>query len=89
MIGGLQMVDDDEADDKIIAVLENDTFYEGVDDVSKVPDILVQRLRHYFGTYKMVPGPGAPVHVAETYDRARAERVIQAAIDDYDEQFGE
>lgn len=89
VVGGLQMIDNDEADDKIIAVLENDNFWEKVNDVAEIPEILVQRLRHYFSTYKLVPGPGAPVAIERTYDRAHAERVIQAAIEDYKEAFGE
>ena len=88
VIGGLQMIDDDEADDKIIAVLENDPFWEQVEDVIGLPEILVQRLRHYFSTYKLLPGPGDPVEIERTYDRAHAERVIQAAIEDYNEAFG-
>jgi inorganic pyrophosphatase len=89
VVGGLQMIDGVEADDKIIAILENDSFWEKTDDVSQLPEILVQRLRHYFGTYKLLPGPASPVKISKTYDRAHAEKVIQAAIDDYRDEFGE
>ena len=40
VVGGLQMIDGNEADDKIIAILENDTFWEKTDDVAQVPEIL-------------------------------------------------
>ncbi|MFL7811035.1 MAG: inorganic pyrophosphatase, partial [Anaerolineae bacterium] len=56
VVGGIQAVDGGEADDKIIAVLDNDEFWHAVQDVDQLPDILIERLRHYFGTYKMMPG---------------------------------
>ena len=37
VIGGLQMIDDGEADDKIISVLENDYVWGGARDISDVP----------------------------------------------------
>jgi len=89
VVGGLQMIDGDEADDKIIAILVNDTFWEKTEDVSELPEILVQRLRHYFGTYKLVPERESTVEIVKTYDRTHAEKVIQAAIDDYRDEFGE
>ena len=88
-IGGLQMVDGGEADDKIIAVLENDNVWGRASDVTDLPDILVERLRHYFTTYKLVPGEEASTSIEDVYGREHAERVIAASIDDYHEQFGE
>lgn len=55
-IGGLRMIDGDEADDKIIAVLEKDATYGGYNDIGDVPIALVDRLQHYFLTYKQGPG---------------------------------
>lgn len=88
IIGGLQMIDGGEADDKIIAVLDNDPFYRGVSDVSDIPDILVERLRHYFSTYKLVPGEPSSFSILGTYGTEHAERVVRAAIDDYADEFG-
>jgi inorganic pyrophosphatase len=47
VVGGLLMIDNGEADDKIIAVLANDIFWEKANDVSDLPPVLVERLRHY------------------------------------------
>jgi inorganic pyrophosphatase len=88
VVGGLPMLDAGEADDKIVAVMANDHVYDGVEDVSELPPVLVERLRHYFLTYKLVPGSTSPVTIGPTYDRAHAERVIAAAILDYDEAYG-
>ena len=54
VVGGLQMVDHDEADDKIIAVLENDNIWGAAQRLSDLPEIMVERLRHYFSTYKSI-----------------------------------
>jgi inorganic pyrophosphatase len=88
VVGGLAMLDHGEADDKLIAVLANDAVWAKVDDLAGVPQALVERLRHYFLTYKLVPEEPSEVSIAEVYGRARAERVIQAAIDDYEAEYG-
>ena len=88
VVGGLQMVDFDEADDKIIAVLSNDDVYDSINDISDLPEVLVERLRHYFLTYKLVPGKESRVSIDEVYGREQAEAVIQASVDDYIDEFG-
>ena len=57
-------------------------------DVSELPVPLVDRLRHYFMTYKLVPGIESRVSIGEVYGREHAEKVIQASIDDYEESYG-
>ncbi len=89
VVGGLQMVDGGEADDKIIAVLENDTIWAEVDDVELLPDIMIERLRHYFTTYKLVPGHETSVSIDQVYGRDHAEEVIMAAIEDYKDEYGD
>ena len=88
VVGGLQMVDFDEADDKIIAVLSNDDVYDSINDITDLPEVLVERLRHYFLTYKLVPGKESRVSIDEVYGREQAEAVIQASVDDYIDEFG-
>ncbi len=89
-VGGLRMLDGDEADDKIIAVMRGDSVYGGLDDVQKLPRPLIDRLRHYFLTYKQ--SPDAAVHsteIAEVYDRAEAHEVIRRSLADYRAHYGE
>ncbi len=88
VIGGMQMVDGGEADDKIIAVLDNDEFYGEIQDVSALPAVLVERLRHYFLTYKLVPGKENKVSIEEIYGREQAEKVIRASMEDYVDEYG-
>jgi inorganic pyrophosphatase len=87
VVGGLPMLDAAEADDKIIAVLENDPFWAHVEDLADLPIPLVDRLRHFFLTYKLGPDGGNIVSIAEAYDRTHAETVIRAAMEDYAARF--
>jgi inorganic pyrophosphatase len=75
-------------DDKIIATLANDNVWQSATDVSDLPAIIVERLRHYFSTYKMVPGETQPIEVSQAYDAKQAFRVVEAAMADYQEEFG-
>lgn len=88
VVGGLPMLDRGEADDKIIAVLENDPLWGQVDDLPDLPAALIDRLKHYFLTYKLAPADPAEVSIGEAYRRDHAELVVRAAIDDYNEEFG-
>ena len=90
VIGGLHMIDQGEADDKIISVLDNDRYYKEVNDISELPEVLIERLRHYFGTYKLIPGKkDNDVFVDRVFGKDEAEKVIEAAIEDYKEMFGD
>lgn len=88
VVGGLHMIDEGEADDKIISVLSNDQYYKDVNDIGDLPEIIIERLRHYFGTYKMIPGQKLDVNVERVYDKKEAFNVIKAAMEDYDDMFG-
>ena len=89
VIGGLPMIDNGEADDKIIAVLANDQIWHSVNDLSDLPSILTERMRHYFSTYKLTPGNEKAVQIGEAYGSEHAYKVIEAAMADYNEAFGE
>jgi inorganic pyrophosphatase len=83
-IGGLRMIDGRQADDKIVAVLKDDSAFGGWRDVGDVPAALLDRLRHYFLTYKSLPdAPARPVEIAEIYDAAEAHATIRASVSDY------
>lgn len=84
-IGGLRMIDKGEADDKIIAVLKQDAVYGNWKDISDCPEDLLNRLKHYFLTYKNLPdGSNAnQVNIAGVYGRREALEVITKSTQDY------
>ena len=83
VVGGIQMIDDGEADDKIIAVLEGDNIWGDIQDISDLPSIKAERLQHYFSTYKMIPGKNVDIKVDHIYGREEALKVIAASETDY------
>lgn len=86
-IGGFRMTDGDEADDKIIAVLDNDAVYGGYNDITDCPVIAIERLKHYFLTYKDLPGEKRRVQITEVYGHDDALEVINRSINDYRNEF--
>lgn len=88
VVGGLPMLDGEEADDKIIAVLENDPLWANITDLSMLAPALIERMKHYFLTYKLVPGEESKVSIGTPYGFDHAKKVIQASIEDYEEEFG-
>lgn len=87
-IGGLRMIDGAQADDKIIAVLESDLAYGHIRDIGEVPSGLIDRLKHYFLSYKQLPGSEPKkVEIADVYDRREALNVISRSLRDYKVRF--
>jgi len=88
-VGGLRMIDGQQADDKIIAVLESDLAYGRLKNIGDVPKGLVDRLKHYFLSYKQFPSD-APrkVEIVDVYDRDEALGVIKRSLKDYQQKFG-
>ena len=87
VIGGLQMLDGGEADDKIISVLENDNVWGEARDIKDVPPVFIERLQHYFITYKLIPGQLPRARIQRAYGRVHALKVIRAAMADYAAHF--
>jgi inorganic pyrophosphatase len=88
VVGGLKIIDRGEADDKIIAVLEGDYVWGEAQELVDLPPALLERIEHYFSTYKLVPDEPAKISVTGRYGFAAAAEVIRAAIEDYAEMFG-
>jgi inorganic pyrophosphatase len=84
------MIDGQQADDKIIAVLEADLAYGNIDSIGNLPSALVDRLKHYFLSYKQFPGEAPKkVTIADVYDREEALEAIRRSLKDYQAVFVE
>jgi inorganic pyrophosphatase len=86
-IGGFRMVDNNQADDKLISVMNNDALYEDYQDISDLPSKVVDRLRHYFLTYKDLPGKSIDVEITHVYGKEEAMAVINRSVEDYRMKF--
>ncbi|MDY0342083.1 MAG: inorganic pyrophosphatase [Lentimicrobium sp.] len=86
-IGGFRMLDGNQADDKIIAVLRNDAVYGEYKDVDQLPPLVVKRLKHYFLTYKDLPDEKQASEITHVYGVQECHEVIEASIEDYRQKF--
>ena len=88
VVGGFQGIDHGEVDDKLIAVLDKDYVWGHAEDLADLPEVLIERLRHYFSTYKMLPGEISHMSIEMIYGRNHALKVVEASLADYDEHYG-
>lgn len=88
-VGGFRMIDGGEVDDKIIAVLKNDAVYGSIKDVSECPEGIINRLKHYFLTYKQIPSCNdKPIaEITHLYGAEEAKKVIELSSEDYLKKF--
>lgn len=87
-IGGIRMIDGKEADDKIIAVLKNDQAYGHFKDINDCTEGIINRLKHYFLTYKNIPDQeNKQVEITHVYNKFEAHEVIIRSLDDYKNKF--
>lgn len=87
-IGGLRMIDGGEADDKIIAVLKSDEMYGQWKDISDIPETIINRIQHYFLTYKQLPGEDPKCEITDVYGKEEALEVIRRSQKDYELKYG-
>lgn len=87
-IGGFRMLDGNEADDKIIAVMHNDFVYGKYMNIHDIHENLIERWRHYFLTYKDMPEKeDSRVQITHVYGAKEAHEIIKLSQQDYANKF--
>jgi len=87
-IGGIRMIDRNEADDKIIAVLDGDPLYGHCNRIGDAPKAILDQLVHYFSTYKQPPGDKeSRVAIRQVYDHDEAQHMIALSLADYSAHY--
>ena len=84
-IGVIKMIDNDDVDEKVIAVPINDPSYNGYNNISELPQHIFDEISHFFTVYKQLEGK--PTSVLEILGPEQAIRIIQDSIDCYDDIF--
>jgi inorganic pyrophosphatase len=84
-IGVMQMVDDDEEDDKIIAIHENDPAYQHFEDISQLPEHTLNELQRFFQDYKKLEH--GDVRIELMLGRDDAYEVVQRSLELYKQCF--
>ena len=86
VIGVMRMLDEGEADDKIIAVAANDRSVSHINDISELPEHFIREMRAFFEDYKKLEHK--EVLVEDFQNREVALGIVEKAIQDYNENFG-
>jgi inorganic pyrophosphatase len=81
VIGVMQMTDQGEADDKIIAVAADDVSVNYVNDIDELPPHFIHELRHFFQEYKTLENK--KVKVEEFQHKDVAGSIIMQSFEDY------
>ena len=85
-IGVMHMVDNGQADDKIIAVCVHDPFYKDYNSIEDLPSHVSEEIKHFFKVYKTLEGKETKVE--NKLDNAEeAKEIIERAINRYKEKF--
>lgn len=85
VIGNMQMIDQGERDDKIIAVAAKDPTVNHITDIDELPNHFFSELKQYFEQYKVLENK--VVEIDNFQSKAEAYKVIEEAIDFYKEKF--
>lgn len=84
-IGVIKMIDDNAADEKIIAIAKNDPYYNCYNDISELPKHISDELMHFFEVYKQLEGKNTVVK--QILGREEAERIVEESIENYKNKF--
>ncbi len=84
-VGYISMLDGGKRDEKIIAIPFSDPTYSGYRDLMELPGHTFDEMAHFFTVYKALEGKEAVA--GDVNGRAAAVRIIQEAIDHYQECF--
>ena len=84
-IGAIKMVDNDEPDEKIIAIPFGDPTYNSYKDISELPSHLFDEMAHFFTVYKELEGKETAV--LEIVNQPEAVAIIEKAIRRYRREF--
>lgn len=86
VIGNMQMIDNGEEDDKIIAVAANDPSVNHISSIDEMPRHFFNELKHYFEQYKVLENK--EVRIDNFQSREEAYVIVNNAIEFYKEKFG-
>lgn len=86
VIGAMQMLDQGEKDDKIIAVAIGDMSVSHLNDIKELGPHFVKELQNFFEDYKKLEDK--TVVIEDFQDRKIAVEIVQKAISDYQKKFG-
>lgn len=84
-IGVLIMTDNNERDEKIIAICKQDPYLNCYHDINEIPRQTSLEIKHFFEVYKQLEGKHTAVD--QMLGRDEAEKILTKCINKYNEKF--
>lgn len=84
-IGVIKMIDNDQVDEKVIAVPVGDPSWNSYKNIDELPEHILDEMRHFFGVYKQLEGK--TTSIVETRGPSEAKRIIASSIENYKKYF--
>lgn len=84
-IGVMIMTDNEDLDEKIIAIPKSDPFLNNYKDINELPNQYSAEIMHFFEVYKQLENK--KTEVKEMCGSEEAERIIEKCIKNYNEKF--
>ena len=84
-IGVLIMTDNEQKDEKIIAICKQDPFLNGYQDITQIPLQTSSEIKHFFEVYKQLEGKATMVE--KILGRKESEEIIEKCMKQYNEKY--
>ncbi|MFA6796079.1 MAG: inorganic diphosphatase [Bacilli bacterium] len=84
-IGVLKMIDQGDTDEKIIAICQEDPFYNTFDSISELPEHIIEEIKYFFETYKVLENK--PTSVTSIESRHEAIKIVKKCIRAFEEKY--
>ncbi len=88
VIGSLDMIDNNEKDHKIIAVMDHDPRFAHIHSINDIQEHMLREIKHFFRTYKDLQ-ENKKVEVYDFHDKEHADMLIDDSVERYNKQRGE
>lgn len=85
VLGGIDMVDQGEQDDKIIGVVPSDPIMKNFEELYDINEDILNSIKHFFEEYKKPEGK--EVQVNGFLKRREAQKIIKESIELYKKEF--
>ena len=89
VIGGFEMIDSGEVDDKLLCVPNDDKYFDNIHDLKDLAPFLLDEIKFFFERYKELKAPGKKLtEVKKFFGKEEAHKKVAEGQKLYKEKFG-
>lgn len=87
VVGMLNMIDNEEEDQKIICVNDTDPRYDHIDSIEDLPEHDLKDIKTFFELYKIPQTGKDSVELGDYFDKKEAYKLIKNSLHAYEDKF--